>query len=181
MVQKFPQNRPPVCALTLANISGEKELNCVLICIIVHINEVSAYEYAFLFCCLIKKREGGAIMTEPAMERNRSTADEWITTLEPLPWQPRSGVGGSQACVSKFNKTTRDNTTAHTVEYTHHWRSRTSKTGKNYSSTTVALLQTSCSHTMRTESSLRAAYLSKHSTITALPVAGGWSSRGSQP
>lgn len=50
---------PPVCALTLANISGEKELNCVLICIIVHINEVSAYEYAFLFCCLIKKREGG--------------------------------------------------------------------------------------------------------------------------
>lgn len=56
---EISRNRPPVCALTLANISGEEKLNCVLICIIVHINEVSAYEYAFLFCCLIKKRERG--------------------------------------------------------------------------------------------------------------------------
>lgn len=125
----------------------------MLICIIVHINEVSAYEYAFLFCCLIKKRERGG-----DHDRAGDGAEQKYGGRVNYDFRDIStilGWGGSQACVSKFNKMARDNTTAHTVEYTHHWRSRTSKTGKNYSSTTVALLQTSCSHTMRTESSLR--------------------------
>lgn len=40
-------------------LGGEPRLNCVLICIIVHINEARLYEYSyFLFCCLIKKRRG---------------------------------------------------------------------------------------------------------------------------
>lgn len=40
-------------------LGGELRLNCVLICIIVHINEARLYEYSyFLFCCLIKKRRG---------------------------------------------------------------------------------------------------------------------------
>lgn len=40
-------------------LGGELRLNCVLICIIVHINEYPLYEYSyFLFCCLIKKRRG---------------------------------------------------------------------------------------------------------------------------
>lgn len=40
------------------SISGGKlKLNCMPICIIVHINEAMLYEYSyFLFCCLIKKR-----------------------------------------------------------------------------------------------------------------------------
>lgn len=83
MVQKFPESVPRLRHNTRKNISGEKQLNCALICIIVHINEAPAYEYSyFLFCCLIKKGEGGLIMTAPAVERNRSMADEWITTFE---------------------------------------------------------------------------------------------------
>lgn len=115
---EISRNHPPVCALTLANISGEEKLNCVLICIIVHINEVSAYEYAFLFCCLIKKRERGG-----DHDRAGDGAEQKYGGRVNYDFRDIStilGWGGSQACVSKFNKMARDNTTAHTVEYTHH-------------------------------------------------------------
>lgn len=159
MVQKFPETFPPlpVRALTLAHISREMRLNCALICIIVHINEASAYEYSyFLFCCLIKKGDGGA-MTAPAIERNRSRADEWIMTLEPLPWRPRS-TGGGHGPVSA-NSIKRHGTTQHTLwNNTHHWRSRTCKTGKNYSST------------RRDSRAYRDVYYSRRSTIAGLPA-----------
>lgn len=64
-------------------LGGELRLNCVLICIIVHINEALLYEYSyFLFCCLIKKRRGWkemgvwgtGITTESAAEQNDGSA-----------------------------------------------------------------------------------------------------------
>lgn len=174
MVQKFPESVPRLRHNTRKNISGEKQLNCALICIIVHINEAPAYEYSyFLFCCLIKKGEGGLIMTAPAVERNRSMADEWITTFETRFLDKRGGVTGLCQHI-QYNKG-QTHCQVHTAECTLHWWSRTSKTGKNYSSTAVELL-----HTMKTESASRTAYLSKRSTITGLPVDAGCLCTGSQ-
>lgn len=52
MEQKFPESptshtADPHPSLMLATISGEKSLNCELICISVHINELQTYEYSY--------------------------------------------------------------------------------------------------------------------------------------
>lgn len=117
MVQKFPETSPPlpVRALTLAHISGEMRLNCALICIIVHINEASAYEYSyFLFCCLIKRGDGGRDDSDgdraEQKQSGRVNYDSGAIAVTTAIYGR-----GSRACVSKFNKATRDDV-AHAVE-----------------------------------------------------------------
>lgn len=107
-----PPHTPPR-ALTLTSVSREKSLNCVLICISVHINEPIAYEYSyFLFCCLIKRggREGEGGVNHDSI--GDGAEPEWNTRTLPSPWQPwsRGGVpevfrsAGTRVCVSKFDK-----------------------------------------------------------------------------
>lgn len=134
-------------------ISGEKSLNCELICISVHINEHQTYEYSYIFCCLIKSegteggRKGETERMDSWQRRQRSGTgakhEAGAIAVTTVICCQRSGLissGETWAHVRKFNQHTRSERTSALWNVqlsdspvsacTHHWRSRTEKNRK---------------------------------------------------